>query len=98
MNQAAVDNEADLDGVGGECHDVGEGAHCRQRRDNSTVISPSTHSSSVVLVERHERSLITQLIHLDSHRRFAHHRWPSSGTVSSLLARWRGEQTVTHVT
>ena len=44
------------------------------------------------------RFLIPQLIMFYSHRRFNHHRWPSSGTVSSLLARWRGEQTVPHVT
>ena len=44
------------------------------------------------------RLFTTQLIHFDSRRRFNRHRRPSSGTVSSLLARWRCEQTVPRVT
>ena len=41
-----------------------------------------------------KKILISQLLIFYSHRHFDHHWWSSSGTVSSLLARWRGEQTV----
>jgi len=33
-----------------------------------------------------------------SHQRFDNHWWSSSGTVSSLLGRWRGEQPILLVT
>jgi len=43
------------------------------------------------------RFIITQLINLNSHRYCDHHRLASSGMVSSLPTRWRGEQTVLHL-
>ena len=41
---------------------------------------------------------ISRLIIYYSQRRFDHHWWSSSGTVSSLLARWHGDQIVPNMT